>query len=435
MQESLTVIDNRTGKQYEIPIEYGAIRANDLRKIKLTDDDFGLLSYDPAFMSTASCKSRITYIDGDTGILRFRGYPIEQVAERSTFLEVAYLLLYGELPSQSELDQWVHQITYHTFIHENIKQLMDGFHHDAHPMGMFVGTIGAMSTFYPDAKRIFDPEVRQKQIFRLIAKVPTVAAFAYRHSTGKPYVYPDNDLSYTANFLNMMAKMTDRYKPHPVLEHALDVLFILHADHEQNCSTNAMRGIGSSHADPYSCVAGAAAALYGPLHGGANEAVLRMLLEIGSKDHVPEYIRRVKEGEFRLMGFGHRVYKNYDPRARIVKEVADQVFEVTGRNPLLDIALELERIALEDEYFVKRKLYPNVDFYSGLIYQAMGFPLDMFTVLFAIARTSGWLAQWNELLHDQEQKIARPQQIYLGEGERDYIPMSRRGTPVTVFGQ
>jgi len=435
MQESLTVIDNRTGKQYEIPIEYGAIRANDLRKIKLTDDDFGLLSYDPAFMSTASCKSRITYIDGDTGILRFRGYPIEQLAERSTFLEVAYLLLYGELPSQSELDQWVHQITYHTFIHENIKQLMDGFHHDAHPMGMFVGTIGAMSTFYPDAKRIFDPEVRQKQIFRLIAKVPTVAAFAYRHSTGKPYVYPDNDLSYTANFLNMMAKMTDRYKPHPVLEHALDVLFILHADHEQNCSTNAMRGIGSSHADPYSCVAGAAAALYGPLHGGANEAVLRMLLEIGSKDHVPEYIRRVKEGEFRLMGFGHRVYKNYDPRARIVKEVADQVFEVTGRNPLLDIALELERIALEDEYFVKRKLYPNVDFYSGLIYQAMGFPLDMFTVLFAIARTSGWLAQWNELLHDQEQKIARPQQIYLGEGERDYIPMSRRGTPVTVFGQ
>ena len=435
MQESLTIIDNRTGKQYELPIEYGAIRANDLRKIKLTDDDFGLLSYDPAFMSTASCKSRVTFIDGDKGILRYRGYPIEQLAERSTFLEVAYLLLYGELPSQSELDQWVHQITYHTFIHENIKKLMDGFHHDAHPMGMFVGTIGAMSTFYPDAKRIFDPDVRQKQIYRLIAKVPTVAAFAYRHSTGKPYVYPDNDLSYTANFLNMMAKMTDRYKPHPVLEHALDVLFILHADHEQNCSTNAMRGIGSSHADPYSCVAGAASALYGPLHGGANEAVLRMLLEIGSKDHVPEYIRRVKEGEFRLMGFGHRVYKNYDPRATIVKEVADQVFEVTGRNPLLDIALELERIALEDEYFVKRKLYPNVDFYSGLIYQAMGFPLVMFTVLFAIARTSGWLAQWNELLHDQEQKIARPQQLYLGEGERDYIPMSRRGTPVTVFGQ
>ena len=435
MQESLTVIDNRTGKQYELPIEYGAIRANDLRKIKLTDDDFGLLSYDPAFMSTASCKSRITFIDGDKGILRYRGYPIEQLAERSTFLEVAYLLLYGELPSQGELDQWVHQITYHTFIHENIKQLMDGFHHDAHPMGMFVGTIGAMSTFYPDAKRIFDPDVRQKQIYRLIAKVPTVAAFAYRHSTGKPYVYPDNDLSYTANFLNMMAKMTDRYKPHPVLEHALDVLFILHADHEQNCSTNAMRGIGSSHADPYSCVAGAASALYGPLHGGANEAVLRMLLEIGSKDHVPEYIRRVKEGEFRLMGFDHRVYKNYDPRATIVKEVADQVFEVTGRNPLLDIALELERIALEDEYFVKRKLYPNVDFYSGLIYQAMGFPLDMFTVLFAIARTSGWLAQWNELLHDQEQKIARPQQLYLGEAERDYVPMSRRGTPVTVFGQ
>ncbi len=434
MSDTLTVTDNRTGKQYEIPIENGAIRAVDLRKIKTDDDDFGLLSYDPAFMNTASCKSQITYIDGDQGILRYRGYPIEQLAEQSTFLEVSYLLIHGQLPSKHELDEWTHEITYHTFIHENIKKFMDGFHHDAHPMGMLIATIGAMSTFYPESKNIFDAAVRQKQVIRLIAKVPTVAAFAYRHSTGKPYIYPDNDMSYTANFLNMMAKMTDKYRPHPVLERALDIIFILHADHEQNCSTNAMRGIGSSHVDPYSAVAGAAAALYGPLHGGANEAVLRMLMEIGSKDRVPQYIERVKSGEFRLMGFGHRVYKNYDPRAKIVKRIAYEVFEVTGKNPLLDIALELERIALEDEYFVKRKLYPNVDFYSGLIYQAMGFPLDMFTVLFAIPRTSGWLAQWLESLTDPEQKIARPQQIYLGAPERDYVPMSERGGMVTVFG-
>ncbi len=431
---SLTVVDNRTGKQYDLPIQDGAIRANDLRQIRVDDDDYGLKSYDPAFMNTASCKSAITYIDGDKGILWYRGYPIEQLAEKSSFLEVAYLLMYGELPTAAQLDEWTHQITYHTFIHENIKKLMDGFHHDAHPMGMFMATVAAMSTFYPDAKQIFDPEVRQKQIYRLIAKVPTVAAFAYRHSTGKPYVYPDNDMSYTANFLNMMAKMTDRYKPHPVLERALDVLFILHADHEQNCSTNAVRGIGSSHVDPFSAIAGGAAALYGPLHGGANEAVLRMLLEIGSKDRIPEYIQRVKAGEFRLMGFGHRVYKNYDPRAQIVKRHADEVFEVTGRNPLIDIAQELERIALEDDYFVKRKLYPNVDFYSGIIYQAMGFPTDMFTVLFAIARTAGWLAQWNEMLNDPEQKIARPQQLYIGANRRDYVGMSGRGGGVTVFG-
>ncbi|MFN8474038.1 MAG: citrate synthase [Anaerolineae bacterium] len=431
--DSLTVVDNRTGKQYEFPIQDGAIRANDLRQIRVDDDDYGLKSYDPAFMNTASCKSAITYIDGDKGILWYRGYPIEQLAEKSSFLEVAYLLLYGELPTASQLDEWTHQITHHTFIHENIKKLMDGFHHDAHPMGMFMATVAAMSTFYPDAKQIFDPEVRQKQIYRLIAKVPTVAAFAYRHSTGKPYVYPDNDMSYTANFLNMMAKMTDRYKPHPVLERALDVLFILHADHEQNCSTNAVRGIGSSQVDPFSAIAGGAAALYGPLHGGANEAVLRMLVEIGSKDRIPEYIKRVKAGEFRLMGFGHRVYKNYDPRAQIVKRHADEVFEVTGRNPLIDIAQELERIALEDDYFVKRKLYPNVDFYSGIIYQAMGFPTDMFTVLFGIARTAGWLAQWNEMLNDPEQKIARPQQLYTGSPKRDYVGMSMRGGSVTLF--
>lgn len=434
MSDSLTIIDNRTGKRYDVPIEHGAIHATDLRKIKVDDDDFGLVSYDPSFMNTASCKSRITYIDGDKGILRYRGYPIEQLAQHSTFLEVAYLIIHGELPTKSELDHWTYQITHHTFLHENIKKFMDGFHHDAHPMGMFIATVAAMSTFYPDAKDIFNADVRQKQVYRLIAKVPTVAAFAYRHSTGKPYVYPDNDMSYTANFLNMMAKMTDKYKPHPVLERALDILFILHADHEQNCSANAMRGIGSSHGDPYSALAGAAAALYGPLHGGANEAVLRMLVEIGSKNNIPDYIRRVKAGEFRLMGFGHRVYKNYDPRATIVKQVADQVFEVTGRNPLLDIAMELERIALEDEYFVKRKLYPNVDFYSGIIYQAMGFPVDMFPVLFAIPRTSGWLAQWLEMLGDAEQKIARPQQLFLGHDTRDYVPMSGRGKVTTVFG-
>ncbi|HUK90430.1 MAG TPA: citrate synthase [Blastocatellia bacterium] len=424
---TLSVTDNRTGKQYVIPIEDGAVAAKSLRNIKVSDSDFGLMSYDPAFMNTASCKSRITYIDGDKGILRYRGYPIEQLAERSNYLEVAYLILHGELPTGVELKEWTYHITHHTFIHENVKKFIDGFHHDAHPMGMLVSTIAALSTFYPDAKEIFDPELRGKQVYRLIAKMPTLAAFAYRHSTGMPYVYPDNELSYTGNFLNMMFKMTEpRYAPDPTLEHALSVLFILHADHEQNCSTNAMRSIASSHVDPFSAVAGAAAALYGPLHGGANEAVLRMLKEIGSKDRVPQYIKRVKEGEVRLMGFGHRVYKNYDPRARIIKGVAYDVFEVTGKNPVLDIALELERIALEDDYFVSRKLYPNVDFYSGIIYQAMGLPVDMFPVLFAIARTSGWLAQWEEMLLDGEQKIARPRQLYLGSDQRDYVPMESR---------
>jgi len=426
--DTLTVIDNRTGKKYELQIENGAIEAKDLRQIKESEDDFGLMSYDPAFMNTASCKSSITFIDGDKGILRYRGYPIEQLAEQCTYLEVAYLLLYGELPTQEQLNDWGWNITHHTFIHENIKKLMDGFHYDAHPMGMLVATTGALSTFYEEAKNIFDAETRKKQIYRLIAKMPTLAAFAYRHSVGLPYAYPDNDLSYTGNFLNMMFKTTEvKYQPSPVLERALDVLFILHADHEQNCSTNAMRSIGSSHTDPYSAVAGAAAALYGPLHGGANEAVLRMLNEIGSKDRVPEYIQRVKNGDFRLMGFGHRIYKNYDPRARIIKQIAHEVFEVTGRNPILDIALELERIALEDDYFIQRKLYPNVDFYSGIIYQAMKFPVDIFPVLFAIPRTCGWLAQWEEMLLDSEQKIARPRQIYLGQDERDYVPIEKRG--------
>ena len=428
MPDTLTIIDNRTGKQYEVPIEHGAIRATDLRKIKVEDDDFGLLSFDPAFMNTASCKSAITYIDGDRGILRYRGYPIEQLAEKSTYLEVAYLLIHGELPTAPQLEQWTYQIMRHTFIHESTKKFMDGFQHDAHPMSMFIATVAALSSFYPEAKKIFDTDCRQKQVYRLIAKVPTIAAFAFRHSTGRPYVYPNNDLDYCSNFLSMMARMGEsRFEAPPAFVRALEVLFILHADHEQNCSTNAMRGISSSQADPYSSLAGAAAALYGPLHGGANEAVLRMLTEIGSKDNVPDYIKRVKSGEFRLMGFGHRVYKNYDPRAKIVKRVADEVFAVTGRNPLLDIALELERIALEDEYFVKRKLYPNVDFYSGIIYQAMGFPVDMFPVLFAIPRTSGWLSQWLESLNDPDTKIARPQQLYLGEGERDYVPIDRRG--------
>jgi len=425
--DTLTVTDNRTGKQYEIPIENGVIRSMDLRKIKVSGDDFGLMTYDPAFMNTASCKSRITFIDGDKGILRYRGYPIEQLAERSTYSEVAYLLLHGELPTAAELRDWSWNITHHTFIHEQIKKFMDGFHYDAHPMGMLVSTVGALSTFYRDAKDIFNAESRKHQIHRLIAKMPTLAAFAYRHSVGMPYDYPDNDLSYAGNFLNMMFKMTEvKYKPNRVLEHALDVLFILHADHEQNCSTNAMRSIGSSQVDPYSAVAGAAAALYGPLHGGANEAVLRMLKEVGSKDRVPEYIKRVKDGEVRLMGFGHRVYKNYDPRARIIKKVADEVFEVTGKSPILEIALELERIALEDDYFVSRKLYPNVDFYSGIIYQAMGLPVDMFPVLFAIPRTSGWLAQWEEMLLDGEQKIARPRQVYLGSDERPYLEIEER---------
>jgi citrate synthase len=424
--ETLTVIDNRTGKQYEIPIKSGAIKATDLFQIKVTEDD-GLVSYDPGFMNTASCQSRITYIDGDKGILRYRGYPIEQIAENSTYLETAYLILYGELPNKSQLAEWSHNITYHSIIHENIKKLIDGFHHDAHPMGMVLSTVGALSTFYPDAKKIFDVKSRHDQTYRLISKMPTLAAFAYRHSLGQPYSYPDNDLSYTGNFLNMLFKMTElKYKPNPVLERALDILFILHADHEQNCSTNAMRGVGSSQVDPYSAVAAAAAALYGPLHGGANEAVLRMLMEIGSKDKVPEFIKKVKSGEGRLMGFGHRVYKNYDPRAKIIKHIADQVFEVKGRNPLLDIALELERIALSDDYFIKRKLYPNVDFYSGLIYQSMGLPMDMFPVLFAIPRTSGWIAQWEEMLTDADQKLARPKQIYLGAAKRDYLPMDKR---------
>ena len=412
--ETLTITDNRTGKQYEIPIKNGAIKATDLFQIRITEDD-GIVSYDPGFMNTASCQSKITYIDGDRGILRYRGYPIEQIAEKSTYLETAYLMLYGELPNKAQLEEWTHNITYHSIIHENIKKLIDGFHHDAHPMGILVSTVGALSTFYPEAKKIFDVKSRHDQTYRLISKMPTLAAFAYRHSLGLPYSYPDNDLSYTGNFLNMLFKMTElKYKPNPVLERALDILFILHADHEQNCSTNAMRSVGSSQVDPYSAVAAAAAALYGPLHGGANEAVLRMLMEIGAKDKVPEFIKKVKGGEGRLMGFGHRVYKNYDPRAKIIKEVADQVFEVKGRNPLLDIALELERIALSDDYFIKRKLYPNVDFYSGLIYQSMGLPMDMFPVLFAIPRTSGWIAQWEEMLTDPDQKLARPKQVYLG---------------------
>lgn len=424
--DTLTIIDNRTGKKYEIAIRNGAIHATDLRQIRVTEDD-GLVSYDPGFMNTAACQSKITFVDGDRGILRYRGYPIEQLAEKSSYLETAYLILHGELPTKSQMEEWTYHITHHAILHENIKKLIDGFHHDAHPMGILVSAVGALSTFYPDAKRIFDPASRREQTYRLLSKMPTLAAFAYRHSMGMPYAYPDNDLSYTGNFLNMLFKMTElKYKPHPVLEKALDVLFILHADHEQNCSTSAMRGVGSSHADPYSAVAAAAAALYGPLHGGANEAVLKMLMEIGSKEKVPEFVKKVKAGEGRLMGFGHRVYKNYDPRAKIIKRIADAVFEVKGRNPLLDIALELERIALEDDYFIKRKLYPNVDFYSGLIYQSIGFPMDMFPVLFGIPRTSGWIAQWEEMLLDQEQKIARPRQIYLGADTRDYIPMELR---------
>ena len=424
--DTLTIIDNRTGKKYDIPVQNGAIKATDLFQIKVSEDE-GLVSYDPGFMNTASCHSKITYIDGDKGILRYRGYPIEQLAEQSTYLETAYLILYGELPGKSELAQWIGNITIHSIIHENIKKHIDGFHHDAHPMGILVSTVAALSTFYPDAKKIFEAKSRREQTYRLISKMPTLAAFAYRHSLGLPYSYPDNDLSYTGNFLNMLFKMTElKYKPHPVLEKALDVLFILHADHEQNCSTNAMRGVSSSQVDPYSSVAAAAAALYGPLHGGANEAVLRMLMAIGSKEKVPEFIKKVKAGEGRLMGFGHRVYKNYDPRAKIIKNIADQVFEVRGRNPLLDIALELERIALEDDYFIKRKLYPNVDFYSGLIYQSMGLPMDMFPVLFAIPRTSGWIAQWEEMLTDPDQKLARPKQVYLGADKRDYVAMDRR---------
>jgi citrate synthase len=427
MADTLTITDNRTGKQYELPITDGTIRANDLKKIKVNDEDGGLATYDPAFMNTAACRSRITYIDGDHGILLYRGYPIEQLAEHSTYLETAYLILFGELPTRAQLDQWTYEITMHTMVHENIKKFMEGFQYDAHPMGVFISTVGALSTFYTDGKQIFDEQSRQRQIRRLIAKVPTIAAYAYRHSIGRPYVYPDNELSFTGNFLNMLFKMTEvTYKPNPALEHALDVLFILHADHEQNCSTSAMRSIGSSQVDPYSALAGAAAALYGPLHGGANEAVLRMLKEIGSTNNIPAFIKRVKEGEGRLMGFGHRVYKSYDPRAKIIKETAYEVFEVTGKNPLLDIALELEKIALEDDYFITRKLYPNVDFYSGLIYQAMGFDVEMFPVLFAIARTVGWVAQWEEMLLDADQKIARPKQIYTGARTRNYVSMDKR---------
>jgi citrate synthase len=427
-RDTLSITDNRTGKQYEIPVQNDTIRALDLRQIKVNADDFGLMSYDPAFTNTASCISRITFIDGDKGILRYRGYAIEELAEKSTYLETAYLILHGELPTRKQLADWTYHVTHHTFIHESIKKFLDGFHYDAHPMGMVISAVAALSTFYPDARNIFDVDSRRKQTWRLIGKMPTMAAFAYRHSLGMPYVYPDNELSYPGNFLNMLFRTTElQYRPNPTLERALDILFILHADHEQNCSTSAMRGVGSSQVDPYSAIAAATAALYGPLHGGANEAVLRMLLEIGSVNRVPEYIKEVKSGEKKLMGFGHRVYKNYDPRAKIVKRIAYEVFDVMGRNPLIDIALECERIALEDDYFVKRKLYPNVDFYTGLIYQSMGLPVTMFPVLFAIPRTSGWIAQWEEMLLDSEQKIARPRQIYLGEDLRSYIPMDHRG--------
>jgi citrate synthase len=426
-RESLTITDNRTGKTYEAPISHGTIKALDLRQIKAGPDDFGLMCYDPAFNNTASCTSRITFIDGDKGILRYRGYPIEELAQKSTYLETAYLILHGELPTKEQLADWTYHITHHTFIHESIKKFLDGFHHDAHPMGMMISTIAALSTFYPDAKDIFNAESRRKQTWRLIGKMPTLAAFAYRHSLGMPYAYPDNELSYPGNFLNMLFRTTElKYRPTPPLERALDILFILHADHEQNCSASAMRNVGSSHADPFSATAAATAALYGPLHGGANEEVLRMLMEIGSLANVPNYLKRVKAGEVKLMGFGHRIYKNYDPRARIIKGVAYEVFDVMGKNPLLEIALECERIALEDDYFVTRKLYPNVDFYTGLIYQSMGFPMTMFPVLFAIPRTSGWIAQWQEMLLDSEQKIARPRQVYLGYDERRYVPVDQR---------
>jgi citrate synthase len=426
--DTLSVTDNRTGQTYEIEITDGTVRAMDFRQIKVAEDDFGLMTYDPAFTNTASCRSAITYIDGDAGILEYRGYPIEQLAEKSTYLEVAYLLVHGELPTQQQLDDWTHEITIHTFVHENVKGFMQGFRHDAHPMGMLLGSVGALSTFYPDANQIKDPDNRHLQTIRLIAKMPTLAAFAFRHAMGQPYVYPDNDLRYSGNFLNMMYKMTElKYEPDPRLERALDILFILHADHEQNASTSAVRSVGSTQVDPYSAIAAGIAALYGPLHGGANEAVLRMLRRIETKDNIPDFIKGVKGGDERLMGFGHRVYKNYDPRAKIIKTAAEDVFEVAGRNPLIDIATELERIALEDDYFVSRKLYPNVDFYSGLIYEALGLPVSMFPVMFAIGRTSGWIAQWLELVQDPEQKIARPRQIYTGERQRDYVPLEQRG--------
>jgi citrate synthase len=429
-KENLSIRDNRNGATYDVPFFKGTIRAMDLRQIKTDPQDFGLMTYDPAFMNTASCQSAITYIDGDQGILRYRGYPIEQLAEHCTFLEVAYLILFGELPTAAQLKDWTTRITYHTMVVETTKKFLEGFRYDAHPMGMFISAVAALSTIYPDARKVQDPQSRALQIQRLIGKVPTVAAYTYRHSLGYPYIYPDNDLSYTENFMNMLWKMVEpKYNANSVISKALDILFILHADHEQNCSTNVMRAVGSSQADPFVAVAAAAAALSGPLHGGANEEVLKMLDQIGSKDKVPAYIERVKAGQIRLMGFGHRIYKNYDPRARIIKWAADQVFEVTGKNAKLEIALELERIALQDDYFVKRKLYPNVDFYSGIIYQALGFTPDMFTVLFAIPRTVGWLAQWEEMVRDPEQKIARPRQIYTGPECRDWLPIEKRSTP------
>jgi citrate synthase len=425
--DSLTITDNRTGRTYEIPIEDETIRATELRNIKVNESDFGLMTYDPAYMATASCRSAITYIDGDAGILEYRGYPIEQLAEKSSYLEVAYLLIHGELPTAKQLEEWDHLITIHTFVHENVKEFMQGFRYDAHPMGMLLASVGALSTFYPEAAAIKHPESRYIQVIRLLAKMPTLAAFSYRHNRGMPYVYPDNDLSYAGNFLSMIYKIAElKYEPDPRLEHALDVLFILHADHEQNCSTSAVRSVGSSQVDPYSAMAAGVAALYGPLHGGANEAVLRMLQRIGTPENVPDFIKGVKEGNERLMGFGHRVYKNFDPRAKIIKKAVDEVFEVTGKNPLLQIATELEKIALDDDYFVSRKLYPNVDFYSGLIYEALGMPVEMFPVLFAIGRTSGWIAQWLEMIDDPEQKIARPRQIYTGQRGLDYVPMSDR---------
>jgi len=426
-KQILSVVDSRTNDRYEFPIENGAIRASDLRQIRSGADDFGLMSFDPAFLNTASCRSAITFIDGDKGILRYRGYPIERLAEKCTFLEVAYLILYGELPTELQLKNFVAGVTHHTMLHEKTKNFLEGFNHDAHPMGMFISTVAALSTVYPDARRVLDPESRELQIRRLIGKVPTIAAYAYRHSLGYPYIYPDDELSYTENFMNMLWRMVEpKYRANPVLARALDILFILHADHEQNCSTNVMRAVGSSQADPFVCTAAAASALSGPLHGGANEEVLKMLDEIGSKDNVRGYIEKVKAGHGKLMGFGHRIYKNYDPRARIIKWAADQVFVATGRNPKLDIALELEKIALEDEYFIKRKLYPNVDFYSGIIYQALGFKPEMFTVLFAIPRTVGWLAQWQELIQDPEQKIARPRQLYTGYDAREFVPIEKR---------
>ncbi|HEY3739690.1 MAG TPA: citrate synthase [Bryobacteraceae bacterium] len=425
-KESIQITDNRTGKSYELPLQHGNVRAADLRQIKVNPSDFGMMSYDPSYQNTAACQSSITFIDGDEGILRYRGYPIEQLAEKCTFLEVAYLLLFGELPEPAQLQEWEASIKRHTMVHENVKKFMDGFHHDAHPMGMLVSTVAALSTFYPSSRHVKDGNERMHQVLRLVGKMPTIAAYCYRHSLGLPYIYPDNTLSYTENFMNMLFRMTEpKYVFNPVLAHALDVLFILHADHEQNCGTTAMRCVGSSQADPFLTTAAAAAGLAGPLHGGANEEVLKMLNEIGTKENIPAYIARVKAGELKLMGFGHRVYKNYDPRAKVIKETADRVFAETGRNPKLDIALELEKIALGDEYFVKRKLYPNVDFYSGIIYQAMGFAPEMFTVLFAIPRVVGWLAQWQELLLDPEQKIARPRQVYTGIEVRD-VPASRR---------